>query len=109
MSGSVILNARFKLWMHIPMYRVSSPMLLRAATVLALGLFASACGERAATGSRPQLLSVEAARFENVKALEELGLVQRVQPTPARLIEFEACVPGSNACLELQQNTDRID
>jgi hypothetical protein len=91
------------------MYRAPNPLLVRTATVFAIAMFASACGERAATRSRPQLLSVEAARFENVDALEKLGLEDLAHPSPARFIEFEASVAGSLSCLDSRQNADRID
>jgi hypothetical protein len=83
--------------------------LIHAASVLAIGLLSTGCGEQPSTAAAPQLLSVEAARIENVSALERLGVEQLAMPTPARFIEFEACVGKSNTCLESQQKADRID
>jgi hypothetical protein len=95
--------------MNLAIHRVPVLAVARAAVVLAIGLLASACGEPVKTAARPQLLSIEAARVENVSALEKLSLDQLAGPTPARHIEFEACVGGSNTRLESRQNADRID
>jgi len=65
------------------------------------------CSEESNPSARPRLLSVEAARVEDLSALERMG-IELAAPMPARFV-IEPCVAQDAACASLPKNADRID
>lgn len=81
--------------------------LLSVAPIVAL-MYLAGCTPEPSVRTRPQLLSVEAARVENASALHRMG-IELGGPMPARFDDFESCAAHEVACSLPQKNADRID
>jgi len=81
--------------------------LLRIALLAAMGCIVG-CSQSSQSNERPRLLSAEAARIENVSALERMGIALAA-PMPARFVEIEPCAVNEFVCSSQPKNADRID